>query len=471
MARKVDVCVIGAGSAGLFALAPLRKAKKDFLLLDGGVLGTTCARVGCMPSKALIQAAEDFHHRHEFAAQGISGGERLDVDTAAVMAHVREMRDGFAGAVVKRSSIGLGDRLIRANATFIAPNRVRAGDEEIEAERFVLAVGSRPLMPAAWQGLRDLLMTTDDFFEQEHLPARVAVLGLGVIGVELGQAMARLGIGVTGVDLLETIGGLSDPSVRDEAVRLIGGEFPLWLGAPAELSRSDAWLVVKAGEREVIVDKALVALGRHSNLDRLDLAAAGVDVDARGLPAIDHATMQVVGHPHLFVAGDATGERQLMHEVADEARIAAFNAAAGTPRRFRRKQPFGIVFTDPNICNVGARWKELAAREDVVVGARNFDTQGRAKILRKNAGLLHLYARRSDGLILGAEMAVPRGEHLAHHLAWAIEQGLTVLDLLALPFYHPVIEEGLENALYDALGKLDVKPEGLVEVPFAGEGA
>jgi dihydrolipoamide dehydrogenase len=471
MARKVDICVIGAGSAGLFALGPVRKAGKSFVVVDGGILGTTCARVGCMPSKAIIQAAEDFHHRHELAQQGIAGGDKLDVDIARVMAHVRELRDGFAGAVVKRSSAGLGDKLIRADAAFIGANRIRAGDDEIEADKFILAVGSRPVMPAAWEGFRDLLLTTDEIFEQEHLPARVAVLGLGVIGIELGQAMARLGIGVTGIDMLETIGGLSDPAVRDEALRLIGADFPLWLGQPAQLERVDNWLKVKAGEREVLVDKALVALGRRSNLDRLDLAAAGVTLDARGLLPVDEATMQVAGQPQLFVVGDATGERQLMHEVADEARIAGFNAAQGAPRRFRRKQPFGIVFTDPNICAVGARWKDLAGRDDVVVGARNFDTQGRAKILKKNAGLMHLYARKSDGLILGCEMVAPRGEHLAHHLAWAIERGATVMDLLALPFYHPVLEEGLENALYDALAKLDVKPEGLVEVPFADEGA
>ena len=467
MARKVDVCVIGSGSAGLFSLGQVRRGTKNFVVVDGGRLGTTCARVGCMPSKAIIQAAEDFHHRGELAKQGIGGGEGLSVDLAGVMAHVREMRDGFAGMVVKRSSLGLGDRLIKHNAEFIGPHVARVGDEEIEADKFILAVGSRPVMPAPWAQLGDLVMTTEAFFEQETLPSRVAVLGLGVIGVELGQAMARLGVDVTGVDMANTIGGLSDPDVRDEAIRLIGGEFPLWLGAAAELSKVDGGLLVRAGDREVVVDRALVALGRRSSLDRLKLEAAGVAVDAQGMPEIDRETMQIVGHPHLFVAGDATGDRQLMHEVADEARMAGYNAAvAKSPRRFRRKQPFGIIFTDPNICQIGARWSKLEGREDVVVGARNFDTQGRAKLLKKNRGLLKLYARKSDGLLLGAEMIAPRGEHLAHELAWSIERGLTVADMLALPFSHPVLEEGMENALYDLLGKLDATPEGLVEVPF-----
>ena len=474
MARKVDVCVIGAGSAGLFSLGQVRRKTKNFVVLDGGILGTTCARVGCMPSKALIQAAEDMHHRHELEIQGIKGGEGIRADIGKVLAHVRDMRDSFAGQVVKRSSIGLGDRLIRHNAQFVGPHTVRCGDEEIEAENFILAVGSRPVMPAPWNEFADLLMTTDSFFEQPDLPKRLAIVGLGVIGTELGQALARLGLEVTGIDMLETIGGLSDPAVRDEAIRLIGDEFPLWLGEAAQISRSGEGLKISAGSREVVVDRALVALGRRSNLDRLDLAAAGIKTGERGLPEIDPATMQIVGHPHMFVAGDATGDRQLMHEVADEARVAGYNAVHGEDiRRFKRKKPLGITFTDPNICMVGQRWSALQGRDVVVVGARNFDTQGRARLLKKNRGLLHIYARKSDGLLLGAEMVAPRGEHLAHHLSWAMEQNMTIIDMLRLPFYHPVVEEGMENALYDALAKTDLHgkdlPDGLVEVGFSDE--
>lgn len=472
MARKVKICVIGSGSTGLFSLGQVRKGTKDFVVVDGGTLGTTCARVGCMPSKAIIQAAEDVHHRSELAAQGIAGGEGIKADVSKIMQHVRDVRDGFTGMIIKRSSMGLGDKLIRENATFINSHTVRVGDEEIEAEAFILAVGSRPVMPAPWREFSDLLMTTDEFFEQGSLPQHMAIIGLGVIGTELGQSLARLGLDVTGIDMLDTIGGLSDAAVRDEAIRLIGADFSLWLGAAAELSRVEAGLNIRAGDHEIIVDKALVALGRRSNLDRLDLAAAGIALDERGMPTIDPATMQIEGHSHLFVAGDATGDRQLMHEVADEARIAGYNAAvADTPKRFKRKKLLGITFTDPNICMVGEKWSALEGRDDVIIGARNFDTQGRAKLLKKNKGLLHIYARKSDGLLLGAEMVAPRGEHLAHHLSWAIEQGLTVTDMLRLPFYHPVLEEGMENALYDLLGQMDDVPEGLVEVPFEDEQA
>ncbi|HHN73481.1 MAG TPA: dihydrolipoyl dehydrogenase, partial [Thermopetrobacter sp.] len=214
------------------------------------------------------------------------------------------------------------------------------------------------------------------------------------------------------------------------------------------------------------------------NVDRIDLAAAGVETDERGLPSFDRQTMRI-GESHIFIAGDADGERQILHEAADEGRIAGYNAAllarGETPRRFRRKVRLGIVFSDPNIAVVGRSFTELDATlvedEGFVVGERDYSTQARARVLQANRGILHIYARKNDGLLLGAEMCIPRGEHIAHHLAWAMENGLTVADMLRLPFYHPVIEEGLQNALHDAYSQLDpaAKVAGIPDVPFAEE--
>ncbi len=468
MRRKVKACVVGAGSAGLFSLGQLRKHTGDFVIVNSGPLGTTCARVGCMPSKVLIQAAEDFHSRKHFAATGISGGKGLSVDIPEVLRHVRAMRDIFVGGVMGNFNKGPAKKLIRGKARFIAPGVVDVEGEEIEAEGFILAPGSRPVVPAAWERFGDRILTTDSLFEQDNLPGKMAVLGLGAIGLEMGQALARLGIEITGVDMLDSIGGLEDEAVRDEAIRLISEDFDIWLGSPAELEEApDGRVWVRAGAREVVVDKVLVALGRRSNLDTLDLAAAGIALDKKGMPEIDPSTMQIRG-TRMFVVGDANGERALLHEAGDEGRIAGYNIFAGKIASFRRKTPFAIAFTSPNIARVGETMKSLAGRDDFAVGARNFDTQARARVLHENAGLLHIYGRKSDGLILGAEMIAPRGEHLANELAWAIEKNLTVWDLLAMPFYHPVVEEGMQNALYDLAARVGGKPEGVIEVAFSG---
>lgn len=460
--KKVKVVVIGIGSAGLYALGPIRKATKDFVVVDDGPLGTTCARVGCMPSKALIQVADDFHRRTVLPREGIGGGEGLRVDSAAVLEHVRKLRDGFVGGIVPHIE-ALGERLVRGSARFVAKNVIDVDGTRIEAERFVLAVGSRPVVPAAWRDLGDAILTTDSLFEQRTWPQRIGVIGLGVIGLELGQALARLGAAVTGVDLLETVGGVSDPVVRQFMTEAMAEEFPLWLGAPAELSPADDGIRIRAGTRETEVDRVLVSLGRRSNLDRIGLEATGVALDERGMPRIDPETMQIDGHP-IFVAGDATGDRPVLHEAADEGRIAGLNAVSAVPRRFRRKPRFGITFTDPNIAVVGEDWGALADRSDVVIGSRDFATQTRAMAMGRNRGVLRLYGRKTDGLLLGASMAVPGGEHLAHLLAWAVQDGKTGFDLLQNGFYHPVLEEGLQNALYDLARKVERQPPAPVEL-------
>ena len=419
-----------------------------------------------MPSKVIIQAAEDFHHRHQLAEQGISGGQGLKVDTGKVLAHVRKMRDMFVGRLLGNFIPNVGDKLIKGTAEFVSPKVIRVGNQEIEASSFVLAVGSRPIMPKAWEEFSDRIFTTDTVFEQKTLPKRIAVIGLGVIGLELGQALARLGHKVTGIDALDTIGRISDPVVRDKAVELMSKEFPIWLGKEAKISQGSKKksLKIKAGRNEVEVDAALVCLGRTPNLDRLNLKAAGVRMNGSAPNLIDEETLQIKG-TRLFVAGDATGDRPLMHEVADEGRIAGRNAMTARPARYARKQPFGVIFSDPNICSVGVTFDQLEkVMDNVVIGERDFATQSRSQVFRKGYGMLRIYANKEDGLLLGAEMCIPRGEHIAHHLAWAIERDMTVFDMLAMPFYHPVSEEGLQNALFAMVPQIRTRPRTCVQV-------
>jgi dihydrolipoamide dehydrogenase len=459
MVRKVEVAIIGAGTAGLNAASQVARHTKDFVLIDGGILGTTCARVGCMPSKVLIQVAEDFHRRQALAGEGLLGASGLHVEGAAALAHVRRLRDGFYGKIATRVESNMASKLVRETCHFISPRQLElASGEVIEAERYVLAVGSRPIVPAAWRELGDRVITTDEVFELEELPKSLGVIGLGAIGVEIGQAMARLGVEVTGFDLLDTVAGLSDPAVSERAIALIGAEFPLVLGAPAELAAAaDGRVKVTGGGREVVVERVLVSMGRRHNLDRLNLEALGVPLDARGVPVINPLTGQLADLP-IYVAGDATADRAILHEATHTGRVAGHNAGRGTATAFKRKPAFAIAFTDPQICQVGASWSDLAGRDDVVVGERDFADQARAKVQGRDRGLLRVYGRKSDGQILGACMVAPAAEHLGHLLSWALASEPTVYDLLAQPFYHPVVEEGLENALADLASKVDAKP-------------
>jgi len=467
MARKVDVAIIGAGSAGLAALRQVRKRTEHFVLVNDGPYGTTCARVGCMPSKALIEIAHAFHLRKRLDRFGIRGGESLSLDLPAAMRRVRELRDRFVGGVL-RATDDLGDRNIAGRARLEGPGKFSVDGQAIEARRIILATGSRPIVPLEWRAFGARIQTTDTVFELETLPHRIAVVGLGAVGVEFAQALAYLGLEVTAFSRAASLASLTDEAVIAALRPVLEESFTVHTGGDVEIAEDGDGLRVSMGERKATVDMVLVAIGRRPNLDDLGMETLGVALDERGMPAFDPTTMRVGDLP-VFLAGDANAHAPLLHEAADEGYIAGVNAMADEPSCFQRRTPLGIVFADPDIATVGKRHAELAEGA-FVVGEVDFANQGRARMGQRNRGLLRVYADKESGRLLGAEMCAPSGEHLAHFLALAIGQRMTVLDLLRTPFYHPVIEEGLRTALRSAARHFATDASDLAScVPFKAE--
>lgn len=453
--RNVDVAVIGAGSAGLRAYRAAKAWTDRVVLIEGGPYGTTCARVGCMPSKLLIAAAEAAHGAREAGEFGVATG-RVDIDGAAVMERVRRERDRFVGFVVDGvERIPRAER-VRGYARFLDDHRLQVDDDTIiDAGRIVIATGSRPSHPPAWTDLGDRLIVNDDIFEWQDLPRAVAVFGPGVIGLELGQALARLGVAVTmfGVDGL--VGPLTDPAVKSAATEAFAREF--YLDADANVTRMERagdgvridFVDRAGGSRTIEVDYVVAATGRRPNVDRLVLESTTLPLDERGVPRFDPHTMRI-GRSHVFIAGDVGNDRPLLHEAADEGQIAGDNAGR-YPRvePGRRRSPLAVVFSDPQIAMVGSRHADLRGK-NVAIGEVSFEDQGRSRVMLKNQGLLRVYADCESGVFLGAEMVGPRAEHIGHLLAWAHQSGMTIDRMLDMPFYHPVVEEGLRTALRDA---------------------
>lgn len=455
----VDVAVLGAGTAGLAAYRAAVAAGSRAVLIEGGAYGTTCARVGCMPSKLLIAAADAAHGVERWGEFGLRLEGRLGVDGRAVMARVKRERDRFVGFVLEGvERIPQADRL-RGHGRFESDRSLTVdGRTRVRFGRAVIATGSRPGVPPFLRAAGDRLVVNDDIFDLNDLPRSVAVFGPGVIGLELGQALARLGVRVLMFGKGGLVGPFSDPVVREYARDIFRREFRLDPDADVRgIDRTAGGVAVRfvdrGAERVETVDFVVAATGRVPNVDDIGLENTSLARDARGLPVFDRATMQCGASP-ILIAGDANHDLPLLHEAADEGRIAGENAARYPDvRPGLRRAPLGIVFSDPQLAVVGARYADLPPGA-FVTGKVSFEDQGRSRVMLRNRGLLHLYADERTGEFLGAEMIGPDAEHLAHLLAWARQLKLTVPQMLELPFYHPVVEEGLRTALRDAAARL-----------------
>ena len=452
---KVDVAVIGAGTAGLAAYRAARAAGARTVIIEGGTHGTTCARVGCMPSKLLIAAAEAAHNVDRAHKFGVHVDAPARVDGREVMARVKRERDRFVGFVVAGVDAIPAEDRIEGQARFVDDYTLQVdGGPRVEARAFVIATGSRPAVPPMLQGLGDRLVINDDVFSWDTLPKSVAVFGPGVIGLELGQSLARLGVRVVVLGRGGRLGPITDPVVRAAACKALAEDF--FLDPDAHVTR-----VERDGD-EVIVDYrgpggearserfeyVLAATGRLPNVDGLGLEHTGVARDARGVPVFDPFTLQA-GTTHIFIAGDASNYIPLLHEAADEGRIAGGNAAdLAQVKPGHRRAALGIVFTDPQIAIVGGGFDKVSA-QDPAIGEVSFEDQGRSRVMLRNRGHLRVYGNRDTGAFLGAEMVGPDAEHIGHLLAWALQARMTVRQMLDMPFYHPVVEEGLRTALRD----------------------
>ena len=475
--RNVDVAVIGAGTAGLNARREAERQGASTVLIESGPYGTMCARVGCMPSKLLIAAAEVAHTIDRAAPFGIrvDGGAR--VDGPAVFERVRRERDRFVGFVVEDTEALPEEVRLRGAARFEAPGVLRVDDHtRVEARAIVLAVGSSPVIPGSLEEVKDRVLVNDDVFELRDVPESIAVVGAGIVGLELGQCFHRLGARTAIFGRSERIGPLTDPELLASAREVFSRELDLRLGARIEARPApDGGVRIgwedrdgKRGEERFAL--VLAASGRRPNLAALDLARAEIAVGPTGVPRFDPRTGRVEGS-NVFLAGDATGERALLHEAADEGRIAGFNAAHPTDvRAHHRRIPLSVVFSDPQIGLVGRTHRELDPG-GIAIGSVDYGDQGRARVMDRAAGIVHVYADRSDGRLLGAEMLGPRVEHTAHLLAWAAQQSLSVDRILELPFYHPVVEEGIRTALRDAARKLQLVAPPCVRELDCGPGA
>jgi len=444
---RPDICVIGAGSAGLSVAAGASQMGAKTVLIERALMGGDCLNYGCVPSKSLLAAAKAAAFHRSTAAMGVTY-DPPRVDFPAVRRHVEEVIAGIAPHDSEARFEGLGVTVLRDEAKFVGPGEVTAGGRRIRARRFVVATGSRPVVPPL-PGLDEVdHLTNETVFRLNEAPARLIVVGGGPIGCELSQAFARLGSQVAVVELASILPN-DDPelaelvrlSLRAEGVRLLERT------QAAAVRRDGAGLVLEVerdGERESLAgDALLLAVGRRPAVEGLDLDAAGVEHDRKGIK-VDRRLRS--SNRKVFAAGDVAGGFQFTHIAGYHAGVVLKNALFRLPAKVDDRAVPWVTYTDPELAHVGL--SEAAARErhgDIRILRWPFAENDRARCERQADGLVKVVTT-PRGRVLGASIVGAHAGELIQPWVLALSQKLGVGAVARMIAPYPTLGEASKRA-------------------------
>lgn len=452
-AKKHDLVVIGAGPAGYAAAIRAAQLGLDTACVEKeSRLGGTCLRVGCIPSKALLESSEKFAEaRHGLAAHGVKvTGAKLDL--AAMMAR----KDGIVAALTD----GIGG-LFKANkvtryegaARLDGPGRVLVGEEVLQAGRILIATGSTAATLPGVELDGDRIGDSTAALSWPAVPGHLVVIGAGYIGLELGSVWARLGAKVTVVEYLDRILPGTDGEIARVALQLFkkqGLEFALSARVTgAGVARGKANVSIE-GREPLTADRVLVAVGRRPHTEGLNLESAGVALDARGFVRVDAHGLAA---PGVWAAGDVTGGLLLAHKATDEA-VAVAERLAGRAGHFDPDVIPAVCYTDPEIAGVGRTEEQLKA--DGVPyrkGVMSFRSNGRAMALDRVEGRVKVLAHRETDRVLGVHVIGPRAGDLIAEAAAAMAFGASAEDIGRVCHAHPTLSEVVREAALAAFDR------------------
>ncbi len=457
--QMYDIIIIGAGTAGISAYKEAIKKTQNILIINDGPWDTTCARVGCMPSKILISTANRMYEIGH--ANNLGLDVKSEIDTSSVMQHVQTLRDRFTLATLKDVKSWPSQHKISGKAKFIDSNTIQVNNQTYQAKSFILAVGTTPAIDTEQkQILGHKLITSDQIFELEQLPKSVAVIGSGVIALELAQALTRLNVNTTVFARSRKIGSLTSPILQKLAQEELSKELKLKFEILPEHYSLEGDLVHLTYTEENVqkslqVDYVLAATGRRTLLNTLGLERISAEFkDIKNLPINPH-TKQLADYP-IFIVGDAHTNTPIQHEAAHEGKFTVQNCLNFPQiKSIKTLTPLGILFSTPQMATIGQSYKQLQDKNtEFVIGFVSYEKQGRAIVAAKNKGAAEVYVDTINHTLLGAELFCAEAEHLAHLLAWIISEELSIHEILDKPFYHPTLEEGLRTALKHARRQL-----------------
>jgi dihydrolipoamide dehydrogenase len=441
-----DLVVIGSGPGGYVAAIRAAQLGLKVALVDKSAkLGGTCLNVGCIPSKALLTSSHLFtSYQKEAALHGIHA-DNLSFDLNQMMQRkenvVKSFNDGIA-FLMKKNKI----EVITGLASFVSSNAIKIGDQSVEAKSFIIATGSIPSqLPFLPFDEKKVLSSTGALSLQE-VPRRLAVIGAGVIGVEIGSIYARLGSKVTFMEFLDHICGAIDLEVASAFQKILekqGLEFHL--STKVESAEIGERVDLKTSKGKIEADAVLVAVGRRPNTEGLGLKSIGVELDKQGFIPINGSFQ--TAQPHIYAIGDVTGQPMLAHKASEEGIIAAELIAGHKAAPLEYALIPGVIYTNPEVGTVGFSEEELKTLGAAYkVQKFPLKANSRARAMGEDEGFIKLLVRSSDERLLGAHIIAPGAGEMIHECSLAMKERLKVTDLAALVHAHPTLSEAIKEA-------------------------
>jgi dihydrolipoamide dehydrogenase len=460
LSKGTEVAVIGAGPGGYLTAIRLAQLGKDVTLIESSdSLGGICLNEGCIPSKALIHAA-DFY----FSANKAS---KFGIDVGGVTLHFGRLIE-WKKSVVKRLTDGVkylseknGVEIVKGYACFESDKSLKVetehGSQIIDFEKCIIATGSSPFFPQGFEPDGKFVLGPKEILSLEKVPRRLIVIGGGYIGLEMAALFAKFGSDVSLIEQNELLLKAHDDEIRDALMKRFKYlKLHLYLGSRAnKISKGEkAAVEIKDKDGNLTTlegDKVLIALGRYPNSVKIGLDKTGVEVDEKGFIKVNERLQTNI--KHIYAIGDVVGGPLLAHKAYREAKVAA-EAVADIPSAFDNIVIPAVIYTDPEIAWAGLSEKEAKEKGyEVVTGTFPFHASGRALTLDAPEGFVKTIAEKESKKILGVEIVGMDASELISEAALAIEMGAFLDDLSKTIHPHPSMSEALLESAEAALGE------------------
>ena len=448
---KADICIIGGGSGGLSVAAGAAQLGASVVLFERAEMGGDCLNTGCVPSKAMLEAAKIAKIANNgMPSMGISAGQ-AEIDFGAVKAHVRDVIAGIAPHDSEERFRGLGVNVIKSEASFTSKDSVTAIQDgepiSVRAKYFVVATGSHPVAPPI-NGLEGVsYYTNETIFDLNEKPQHLIIIGGGPIGIEMAQAHRRLGCDVTVIEA-SAIMGRDDPDLvgrlmtkmTDEGIRLIEQ------ARITSITQNGARIMIDISDGESIEGThLLVAAGRRPNIDTLNLEAANISYDARGIQTDNRLRSS---NKRVYAIGDVAGRHQFTHVAGYHAGIVIRNILFKLPAKLRDDAIPWVTYTDPELAQTGLTWTEAVSRYGAEAVRRTdweLRDNDRARAARRTEGLIRVISDKK-GKILGASILAPNAGELIHSWTLALQAGLKMSAMAGTIAPYPSWSEASKRA-------------------------